>query len=282
MFGWFDTIVEFLNGKTFVKLGYGLWNNLSDLAMSVLGQTPAELAGGSLWTISMDLMVLMKIIGASLFNVFFFVNFCQKSSNLRDNQTMESVILMFIKLILGNMILVNIDGIINGLSEVMQGLFSIVAPEGTVSVRLLPAAVDEWDNDSLLLGLAVSFLFLFVCIGGGLLLVLHVYGIFIKVFFYIVIGPLAISTVPGPDGAARSAESWFKTFLCALGEFAGAALVLRLCAAMVNANAFLIPLPDELAWVESAWNMVQSMLVILLAVGSVKMVDSMIRRACGF
>lgn len=180
------------------------------------------------------------------------------------------------------MILVNIDGIINGLSEVMQGLFSIVAPEGTVSVRLLPAAVDEWDNDSLLLGLAVSFLFLFVCIGGGLLLVLHVYGIFIKVFFYIVIGPLAISTVPGPDGAARSAESWFKTFLCALGEFAGAALVLRLCAAMVNANAFLIPLPDELAWVESAWNMVQSMLVILLAVGSVKMVDSMLRRACGF
>ena len=91
---------------------------------------------------------------------------------------------------------------------------------------------------------------------------MHVYGLFIKVFFYIVVGPLAIATVPGPEGAAKSAESWFKTFLCALGEFAGTALVLRFCSAMINGSGFIIPVPDNLLVYESLWNIGQCMLVM--------------------
>ena len=231
---------------------------------------------------SMTLMDLMMVIGASLFNLLFFANFCKQSADLRNNQTIETVMTMLIKFILGNFLIVNIKNIINGVAEIMQGVFQIVAPEGAASVALQETSVDDWDSDTLVIGFFVCAAFMIVAIAAGLLLVLHVYGIFIKVFFYIVTGPLALATVAGPEGASRSAENWFKTILCAFGEFAGTALVLRLCAAIINSNGFLIPVPDWLGAVETLWNMAQSMLTILLAVGSVKAVDSMIRRAFGF
>ncbi len=278
----FDWLLDILSGKDLVKAGYLCWNALSDMAMSVLGSTPSDMAGGSLWNLSMTLMGIMKVVGASLFNLLFFMNFCKHTSNLRDNQTMETVITMFIKLLIGNLVVVNIDKIVNGLSAISQDFFQIVVPEGAASVQLQVTAVDDWDNDSILLGALLGAVFLIICIGAGLLLVLHVYGIFLKVFFYIVTGPLALSTIPGPEGAARSAENWLKTMVCTLGEFAGTALMLRFSAAMINTNRFLIPVPPDLLWIESAWNIIQSMMVVLLVIGSVKAVDSMLRRAFGF
>ena len=278
----FDGLLDLLSCKAFVKMGYTCWNTFSDAAMALLGSAPSQVADGSLWNVSMTLMDLMMVIGASLFNLLFFANFCKQSADLRNNQTIETVMTMLIKFILGNFLIVNIKNIINGVAEIMQGVFQIVAPEGAASVALQETSVDDWDSDTLVIGFFVCAAFMIVAIAAGLLLVLHVYGIFIKVFFYIVTGPLALATVAGPEGASRSAENWFKTILCAFGEFAGTTLVLRLCAAIINSNGFLIPVPDWLGAVATLWNMAQSMLTILLAVGSVKAVDSMIRRAFGF
>lgn len=278
----FDWLFDFLSGKTIVQAGYYIWNAMSDAAMALLGSTPSQLAGGSLWNVSITLMDFMKVIGASLFNLMFFMNFCKNSANLRDNQTMETIVTMFIKALTGNLLIVNIENIINGICVIMQNLFQIVAPEGAASVQLQVTSVDDWDSDSLLVGLIVALVFFVIALGAGLLLLLHVYGIFLKVFFYIIVSPLAMATVPGPEGAARSAENWLKTFLCALGEFAGTALVLRLCAAMINSNGFLIPVPNGISALESLWNMIQSMITLLLLISSVKAVDSMIRRAFGF
>lgn len=278
----FDWLFDFLSGKTIVQAGYYIWNAMSDAAMALLGSTPSQLAGGSLWNVSITLMDFMKVIGASLFNLMFFMNFCKNSANLRDNQTMETIVTMFIKALVGNLLIVNIENIINSICVIMQNLFQIVAPEGAASVQLQVTSVDDWDSDSLLVGLIVALVFFVIALGAGLLLLLHVYGIFLKVFFYIIVSPLAMATVPGPEGAARSAENWLKTFLCALGEFAGTALVLRLCAAMINSNGFLIPVPNGISALESLWNMIQSMITLLLLISSVKAVDSMIRRAFGF
>lgn len=281
-----EWIASLLSGKILVKFAFDCWNSFSGVAMGLLGSTPAQIADGSLWEISMNLVNVMKIIGASLFNMLFFINFCKRTADLKDNQTMETIITMFIKLILGNMLLVNFNYIVNGISQIMQALFQIVTPDGSGTIALQGGSVDDWfwdyDVDSIILSLILSLVMLLVSIALGLMLVLHVYGLFIKVYFYLVVGPLAISTFSGPEGAARSAENWLKTFLCALGEFAGTALVLRLCSGMINANGFIIGVPDNLLAYESIWNMIQCILVMFLALLSVKTVDSMIRRAFGF
>lgn len=276
-----DLLKDIFGMDLLVKAGYGIWNAFSSLSMLLLGTPVSNVAGGTLWSVASGVMNTMKIVGASLFNLLFYINFCKHSADFRDNQTMESILTMLVKLLLGNLVLVNIDGILNGLSEVSQGLFSVVAPEGAASVDIAISAAQEWSTSGLVFGFLLGMLFLFVCAGGGAVLLLHVYGLFIKVYFYIATAPLALGTIPGPQGAARSAESWFKTMCAAMGEFAGTALVLRLFAAMMNGNGFFIPCPDELSFMAGSWNIIQGMLTILMAVGGVKMVDSMIRRAFG-
>ena len=95
-----DWLFDLLSGKTLVKFGFDCWNSLSGVAMTLLGSTPAQVADGTLWNVSMNLVTVMKIVGASLFNLLFFVNFCKNSANLRDNQTLETIVTMFIRVIL--------------------------------------------------------------------------------------------------------------------------------------------------------------------------------------
>lgn len=278
----FDWVLEYFSGTTMVEIGYTVWNVLVRTAINLLGTPITQIAGGSLIGLAGPLMITVKIIGASLFNLLFFLNFCKRSADLRDNQTMETIISLMIKLILGNLLIVNLENIISGLYSIMMSFFVLLRGDNPNLISINIASLDDWDRDSFLIGQIVSIVFFLVCVGGGLLLVLHVYGIFLKVFFYMVVAPLAIATVPGPEGAARSAENWLKTFLCAFGEFAGMALVLRMCAAIFNSNGFLIQAPDIFLAFESVWNMIQGMLIILLTVGTVKGVDNMIRRAFGF
>lgn len=277
-----EKLAEIFSGKACVKAGYDLWNALTGAAVELIGQAPSELAGGALWKISTALLISMKLIGASLFTLLFLINFCKKTANLREDRPFELQVELFFKLILGNYLLVNVDTILSGLVELMQAMLGVVAPDGMASLILTPVPVDDWDNDSLVIGLIFGVVFMGVCLAGGLMLILHVYSVFFKMYYYMVISPLALATVGGPEGAARSAENWLKTFLCCLLEFVGMILMLRLCAALINANGFFIAAPPGWEATESLWNMIQSMLVILLTVGSVKTVDNLTRRALGF
>lgn len=72
-----DWLFDLLSGKTLVKFGFDCWNSLSGVAMTLLGSTPAQVADGTLWNVSMNLVTVMKIVGASLFNLLFFVNFAK-------------------------------------------------------------------------------------------------------------------------------------------------------------------------------------------------------------
>ena len=68
-----DWLFDLLSGKTLVKFGFDCWNSLSGVAMTLLGSTPAQVADGTLWNVSMNLVTVMKIVGASLFNLLFFI-----------------------------------------------------------------------------------------------------------------------------------------------------------------------------------------------------------------
>ena len=51
-------------------------------------------------------------------------------------------------------------------------------------MALQETSVDDWDSDTLVIGFFVCAAFMIVAIAAGLLLVLHVYGIFIKAVSY--------------------------------------------------------------------------------------------------
>lgn len=275
-------IAELLNGKIWVWMGISVWNALTESAMNMFHVPIRSFGGGSAWAFVETLLVSMKIVGASLFTCLVYVNFCKKSANLKESMTMEIVFELLIKVLLGQYVILYLDSILNGLIEMMQALISVVAPGGTDAIRLNMLQVYEWDNDSILLGAALGFIFWLVCIAAGIALNLFVYGVFFKIFYYSIVAPLALGTIPGPEGAARTAEGWLKAMICALFEFVGMIIVLKLCAAVINTNGFLMECPASLLAFETAWNIIQYAIMILMSVGVVKGVDTMTRRAFGF
>lgn len=277
-----EKMAGFLNMKLIVKWGVDIWNALSAAATGLFTFTPSRLADGTLWDITTSLLISMKLIGASLFSLMFMINFCKNSSNLRENKTMEIEVELIIKLILGDFVIVNIDTILNGMLEIMQSLSGIVSPEEKLSLKLTVPPLADVDEDSLLFGLILGIIFILISLFGGLLLILFVYSVFLKIFYYIVVSPLALAGIAGPERISGTAENWLKTFCCCILEFVGMILMLRLCGTIVNSKSFFIDAPAGWRDMDLFWNMIQSILFILLTVGSVKTVDSLTRRAFGF
>ena len=287
----FDSIIEFitdlLNGSLLFQGGIAIWNGLIGYAWDILQTNPQALADGMLWDTVDGVFQLLQIVGASLMTVLFLINFVKETADIRHNTTLESAFVMIMKLIIGNVVLLNLKEIILLIVSMEQNLLEIVAPSGNASLQLTIPGLDDWEISvqGTILGMMMGLLFVIVAIAGVIVILWTAYGVFFKIFFYIATAPLAMSTILGTQGMSHSAYAWIKTFLCALGEIAGIVLVLRLGAALINAQGFFPSMPSGGVWDilgPQVWGGLQCTLSIIVITGAVKSVDSMIRRAFGF
>lgn len=282
-----SAIADLLNGSFFFQCGIGIWNALIGYAWDILQTNPQNLADGILWDTADGIFQLLQIVGASLMTVLFMINFVKETADIRHNTTLESAIYMILKLIVGNVVLLNLKSLILLVIGMEQDLLRIVAPSEDTSLILTIPGLDEWEISAqgALLGFALGLLFIVVTVAGTIVILWTAYGVFFKLFFYIATAPLAMSTLLGTQGMSHSAYSWIKTFLCALGELAGMVLMLRLGAALINAQGFFPEPPEGGIWDllgPQTWGGFQCTLSIIIVVGGVKSVDSLIRRAFGF
>ena len=282
-----SAITSILNGSLLFQLGIGIWNGLIGYAWDILQTNPQNLADGMLWDTADGIFQLLQIVGASLMTVLFLINFVKETADIRHNTTLESAFLMILKLIIGYVVLLNLKSIILLVIGMEQDLLGIVAPSGSASLQLTIPGLDDWEMSAqgAVLGFLLGFLFIIVAVGGTIVILWTAYGVFFKIFFYIATAPLAMSTILGTQGMSHSAYAWIKTFLCALGELAGMILMLRLGAALINAQGFFPALPEGGIWDilgMQVWGGLQCTLSIIIIVGGVKSVDSLIRRAFGF
>ena len=282
-----SAITSILNGSLLFQLGIGIWNGLIGYAWDILQTNPQNLADGMLWDTADGIFQLLQIVGASLMTVLFLINFVKETADIRHNTTLESAFLMILKLIIGNVVLLKLKSIILLVMRMEQDLLVVVAPSGSASLQLTIPGLDDWEMSAqgAVLGFLLGFLFIIVAVGGTIVILWTAYGVFFKIFFYIATAPLAMSTILGTQGMSHSAYAWIKTFLCALGELAGMILMLRLGAALINAQGFFPALPEggicDILGMQ-VWGGLQCTLCIIIIVGGVKSVDSLIRRAFGF
>ena len=83
-------------------------------------------------------------------------------------------------------------------------------------------------GSGLIFGNLFGLVFLFICLGGAVITLWTVYRVFLKLFFYMAVAPLALSTYAGPHEIGHTGSSWVRTFLCALFEMTGIMLMMRL------------------------------------------------------
>lgn len=280
-------LASVLNGTALFKAGCTVWNALIGYAWDMLQTDPRNLADSALWNEAYRIFQLVQILGASLVNIFFLINFCKETSDIKHGMTLESSIQSFIKLVIVDAIFLNLSDLLIKIVEIEQAFLGIVAPAGSESIELKIDSLDSWDIgiNGVILGNIFGLFFLIICIGGAIIVLWTVYRVFLKIFFYLAIAPLALSTYAGPQGISHSGSSWVRTFLCAVFELAGMVLMLRLGTILINA-AGLFPEPSEdilgVILGTQGWQGLQCILSVFIITGSVASADSMIRRAFGF
>ena len=179
-----SAITSILNGSLLFQLGIGIWNGLIGYAWDILQTNPQNLADGMLWDTADGIFQLLQIVGASLMTVLFLINFVKETADIRHNTTLESAFLMILKLIIGNVVLLNLKSIILLVIGMEQDLLGIVAPSGSASLQLTIPGLDDWEMSAqgAVLGFLLGFLFIIVAVGGTIVILWTAYGVFFKIF----------------------------------------------------------------------------------------------------
>ena len=198
---------------------------------------------------------------------------------------MEASIQFFIKLALVDAVFLNLTNILVFLIEIEQAFFGIIVPEDAAS--LVIRVGDDWEmsGSGLIFGNLFGIVFLFICLGGAVITLWTVYRVFLKLFFYMAVAPLALSTYAGPHEIGHTGSSWVRTFLCALFEMTGIMLMMRLGTILINAGGLFPTASEDILGGmlgSQGWEGLQAILGILIITGSVSDTDAMVRRAFGF
>lgn len=272
-----DFFKTVFSGSGFFSLGCNVWNSLIAYAFDMLQTNPKSLADGELWDEAYRIFLALQILGATLVSVFFMINFFKETTDIKHGMTMEASIQFFIKLALVDAVFLNLTNILVFLIEIEQAFFGIIVPEDAAS--LVIRVGDDWEmsGSGLIFGNLFGLVFLFICLGGAVITLWTVYRVFLKLFFYMAVAPLALSTYAGPHEIGHTGSSWVRTFLCALFEMTGIMLMMRLGTILINAGGLFPTASEDILGGmlgSQGWEGLQAILGILIITGWKVFMDS--------
>lgn len=267
-----EMMKDFLMGP-FYELGSGIWNFLMSLVYGVVTTTPQDFSSPTWSYVSTQLYPWALGIGLVLLNFFFLIGFFKQTANIKENMTTEILVSLCVKVVMAN-VLMNV-----GL-EIMQQLFYMAAGLSGQVFSQPPA----YSTGEVTMGTWIFFhafygiVYVIVASVCGMTIFLAVYGRYIKLYFAIVTGPLAMPTLAGGMGIENTAHAWIKTFLSYTFELLAIAILMSIAGKMISgidwgrldgAVGFLF---------NGATSSLQSMFTMVILAGTVKGTDTLMRR----
>lgn len=267
-----EMMKDFLMGP-FYELGSGIWNFLMSLVCGVMTTTPQDFSGSTWNYVSTQLYPWTLGIGLVLLNLFFLIGFFKQTANIKENMTTEILVSLCVKVVVAN-VLMNL-GI-----EFMQQLFNMAAGLSGQVFSEPPS----YSTGEVTMGTWVFFnglygmIYMIVAAVCGMTIFLAVYGRYIKLYFAVVTGPLALPTLAGGMGIENTAHAWLKTFLSYTFELLAIALLISLAGKVISGIDWG-RLDGSVGFLfNGATSSVQSMFTMVILAGTVKGADTLMRR----
>lgn len=288
--GIYDSLIE--DGcsllKEFINKIFDWYNVLTGMAVELLGQSPASWNADG-WRLVETVNSVFIGIGSALVVIFFLIGFCSDSLDIRQDFRIENILRMFIKLSLAEFFVGNSLKLIKNFFSLATGIISKLSGKSTTCQFSIPDKVNAilknpTDNDigfmALMMLFLMSVIFLFIICGCGILILYLAYIRFFKIMMLIPYGSLANSTIAGNHMLSHSAVSFWKFTLGTIMEAVTMYLALILSAVILNGGIVNLAGDAAGALYITGW-MMQSILICLVTVGSVKGASSLTQRALG-
>lgn len=127
-----EWLFDFLSGPT-IKIAAAIWNSSMKLIIKLVCSTPQKFSTGTWAFVKENLYPWAEGIGLSALNLFFMIAFLKAVSNLHQNITLEMVIEAMIKVVVANVLYLNILNIMTTIfsisSAMAKEVFTIDAPD---------------------------------------------------------------------------------------------------------------------------------------------------------
>ena len=200
-------LLDLLMGPFFL-LGNLIWNFFMMMTVSLLTTDPEAFSGDAWTLVESTLFPLFLSIGIACLNIFALTGFLREIANIKENLTLEALILMLVRLMVANVIIVNLISFVRIFFGMATALTGLVLPGNLLELRTMEAS-----GSNLLFMFLFGVFFLIIAIVAGGMITLAVFSRYLKIFMHVAVGPIAIATLGGDRSLAQAGFSWIKTFL---------------------------------------------------------------------
>ena len=257
------------------------WNDKLAEIWTLLTQTPENFKGGGIWTVITNLHGALMAVGLGLLVLFFVVGMAKTCSSFADLKRPEVAFKVFIRFVLAKLAVTNGLELLMKLFEIAQGLVTTVMTKAGVSgssATVLPQSIiDAIDQTSFMEKIPlwavtlIGSLFITVL---SFIMIMTVYGRFLKLYLYTAIAPVPLAAFAG-EPSQSIGKGFVKSYAAVCLE--GVVIVLG----CVIFNLFAASPPVLEAGdpaVTQVWKYTGELIFnMLILVGAVKMADRVVR-----
>ena len=261
------------------------WNGKLAEIWSLLSQSPTAFKGGTVWAVMVNINGALKAIGYALVVLFFLMNIMKHYNSMDEIKRPEQALKLFIRFALAKAAVSWGLDLMMALFTIAQGIISnIMATSGIggMTTLTIPSEMVQtiescgfWESIPLWAVTLIGNLLIWVL---SFVLILTVYGRFFKLYMYVAIAPIPLSSFAGEE-TSQMGKSFMKSFAGVCLE--GAIIVL----ACVIYSTFATAAPSVSASasaVTQVWTYVGEIIFnMLVLVGTVKLSDQVVGKMLG-
>ncbi len=270
-----DWLIDFLLGGPTYVMGNAIWSGAFSMMSGLLGTTPMDFSS-SAWTLASKLYSWSLGAALGFLNILALIGFTREASNLREQLTIEMFVMMCLRVVATNIIF------IKGL-DVMKSMFTLAAKlsNSIVSISTPTFGVEDFDGGTFFFFCIFGLLYLLVSIVCALLILLAIYGRYLKLYAIVALAPLAMSTIAGGRGINNTAYTFIRSFIATTFEIIVIAVILTIATVMMSSIDFGTIDTALGSTIDGFGAVLQSIMTMVLLTVAVKGSESFIKKYFG-
>ena len=267
---------EFFFGGPTYMIAKAIWEGTFALLGVLLGTTPMAFSTAAWNLVENVLFPWSQGIGIALLNVMFLIGYIRDNTNLKENMTVESFVLAIIRIIVSN-------GLIIGGMQLIKTFFKLASllTQEIYTASTPTLQMDNMDAGSGLFFALFGVIYVLVAIVCCFMILLAVYGRYLKLYILAATLPVAVATIAGGRGVQNTAFSFIKGFFGTAFEIVVIGIVLTIGSIMISSIDFFTISTGLLSYHDGMSAALQSMLTMILLAGAVKGAESFMKRYFG-
>lgn len=261
------------------------WNGKLGEIWTLITQSPQQFKDGKIWNVIITINGAMQAIGIALLVLFFVVGVVKTCSSLTEVKKPEYALKLFLRFAIAKGIVTYGLELMLGIFDIVQGIIStimktssITKGTGAVLPDVMIKAIEDCSFFESIPLWAVTLIGSLIITVLSFIMIMTVYGRFFKLYLYIAMAPIPLSTFAG-EPTQNIARSFLKSFCGVCLE--GAIIVLACIIFSLFASS--PPIVDSnAATVTMVWKYIgESIFNMLVLVGTIKVSDRVVREMMG-